>query len=275
MSAKATPRSDGKLAVVVLTYNRLHLLRQCVEKVLARATDTTREIVIWNNGSTDGTAEYLSALADPRIEVVNHDENIGLNAYARAIARTRAPYILELDDDMIDAPEAWDRALLEAFLRLPNMGFLQARLADDGHSPGADLFYRVHKDRYELKEVNGVRIWQGGPVGGGCTITPRDLYDRVGGFRTSKEVRFAGLDATYVKDIRALGYETAILDEVEVFHAGGPHYAPLIPEKVEHFRRRRRRVARKTTVKRALLAVPFVPALNARYSWFEPPPARS
>ena len=272
MESQTTTRKDGPIAIVVLTYNRLHLLRQCVEKVLARTSPATVEIVIWDNASTDGTAEYLGALDDPRIDVVRHHENIGLNAYAAAVARTTAPYLLELDDDIIDAPEGWDRALLDAFLLLPRVGFLQARLADDGHSPGADLFYRINRHRYELKNVNGVRIWQGGPVGGGCTITPRQLYDEVGGFRVDKETRFGGLDATYVSDIRRAGYETAILDEVEVFHAGGPYYAELIPEKAEYFRRRARKRARRNAVKRILLALPLVPGLNARFRWFQPPP---
>ena len=48
--------------------------------------------------------------------------------------------MLELDDDMIDAPQDWDRAMLEAYQALPKVGFLQARLADDGFSPGSDLF---------------------------------------------------------------------------------------------------------------------------------------
>jgi GT2 family glycosyltransferase len=47
------------IAVVVLTHSRVHLLRKCVENVLGRTSPATREIVIWNNASTDGTREYL------------------------------------------------------------------------------------------------------------------------------------------------------------------------------------------------------------------------
>ena len=95
------------IAIVVLTHNRVHLLRQCVEKVLGRISEQTTEIVIWDNGSTDGTAVYLDSLDDPRIRVVHHPENIGQNAYAEAFRLTSAPFMLELDDDMIDAPDAW------------------------------------------------------------------------------------------------------------------------------------------------------------------------
>ena len=85
--AAAAP-AEG-IAVVVLTNNRVHLLQQCVENVLARTSDATCEIVIWNNGSTDGTREYLESLDDPRINVVQSEKNIGQNGYARGFALTR------------------------------------------------------------------------------------------------------------------------------------------------------------------------------------------
>ncbi len=261
------------IAMVVLTYNRLHLLRLCVENVLLRTSDATTTIIIWNNASTDGTTEYLAALDHPRIRVVNHDENIGQSAYARGFRETTEPYLLELDDDMIDAPQDWDRMMLEAYDALPKVGFLQARLADDGLSPGSDLFYRINKHLYELKDVPGTpyKIWQGGPVGGGCTITDRELHDRAGGFVENKKLVFFYEDQEYVGAIRNLGFETAVLDDVEVFHAGGEHYAETVPEKFVFWAHRDRVKRRKDLVKRILLAIPFVAPLNARRGWFQPP----
>ena len=259
------------IAIVVLTYNRLHLLRQCVENVLARASDATSEILIWDNASTDGTAAYLDALSDPRIRVVHHPENIGQNAYARAVPMTSADHFIELDDDIVEAPQDWDAALLDAFHRLPEIGFLQAKLADDGYSPGADLFYRRKSGLYQTEEVNGVTILVGGPVGGGCTISSRALYEQVGGFRQDKKNVFWHEDAAYIEDIAKLGYGKAILDSVTVVHHGGPHYSEITPEKRAYYERRRKQRARKAAVKRALLAIPFVRPLNARYGWFEPP----
>ena len=105
MTTESQERAGDSIAIVAVTYNRLHLLRQCVENVLQRTSDAAREIVVWNNASTDGTTEYLNALGDPRITVVNHDENIGVNAYSLVFPRTSADYFIELDDDVVDAPE--------------------------------------------------------------------------------------------------------------------------------------------------------------------------
>jgi GT2 family glycosyltransferase len=90
------------VSVIVLTYNRMHLLRQCVEKVLFRTSDLTTELLVWDNASSDGTAEYLDSLDDARLKVVHHPENIGQNAYARAVPLTSTPYFIELDDDVIE-----------------------------------------------------------------------------------------------------------------------------------------------------------------------------
>ena len=263
------------IAIVVLTYNRLDLLRQCVENVLLKTSEKTQEILIWDNASTDGTGEYLDSLSDPRIRVVKHAENIGQNAYALAVPMTTAPYFIEMDDDIVDAPQGWDATMVAAFENLPEIGFLQAQLADDGYSPGANLFYREKAHLYRRTEINGVDLWVDGPVGGGCTMTSRELYDRVGGFRQNKTEVFWHEDAAYIQDIQKLGYGKAILAEVVVVHYGGSAYSDMVPEKTAYYERRRSRDRRKDRIKRAILSLPLIPALNERYGWFQPPPARS
>ena len=121
----------------------MELLRKCVENVLARTSDATREIVIWDNASSDGTAEYLATLSDPRMRVVHHPKNIGQNAYADAFALTTQPFMIELDDDVTDAPQDWDRTLLDAFRKLPHIGFLAANLVDDPHDVASYVLHHV------------------------------------------------------------------------------------------------------------------------------------
>ncbi len=255
------------IAVVVLTHNRLHLLRQCVENVLSRASSLTTEIVIWDNGSADGTAAYLETLGDPRIHVVRHARNIGQNAYAEAFRLTTAPYMLELDDDMIDAPPEWDRQLLEAYDRLPGIGFLAANLVDNPHDQAARVMYHERPHLYSTVEENGVTLVRG-PVGGGCAITSRELHDRVGGFRQQRNEVFWLEDEAYIADIERLGYGAAYLRDVQLLHAGGGYYAPESEAKHAYWHRYWTRELRKNTIKRALLGVPFVRRLNDRFQWF-------
>jgi GT2 family glycosyltransferase len=265
--------AHGTIAVVVLTYNRVHLLQKCVDNVLLRTSAATREIVTWDNASTDATAAYLDSLTDPRIRVVHHHENIGQNAYALAFQLTSADYLVELDDDIVDAPEEWDAALLAAFRKLPRIGFLAANLVDDPHDPTADVMYRRNAAAYSIVEEDGIRL-KLGPTGGGCSLTSRELHDRVGGFRQSKDYVFWLEDEAYIKDIMKLGFSAAYLDDLKVHHAGGPYYSEVTPEKEKYWRDYRRRIERKTRVKRILLALPFVRRLNNRFRWFEAPPLK-
>jgi GT2 family glycosyltransferase len=260
------------IAVIVLTHNRLSLFRRCVEDVLLQTSAKTREIIIWNNGSRDGTREYLDGLTDPRIRIVHHPENIGMNAYARAFAMATEDYLVELDDDVIEAPLAWDVTLLDAFLRIPKIGFLSASLVDDPNDSAAQYikYLREERNAYTRREVNGIAILEG-PTGGSCTMTSRELYERVGGFRQNGNFIYWREDAAYVKDIQRLGYGSAVLEGLSVWHAGSPYYSKPNPAKNALYDREGSINARKDLVKRVILRLPFAATLNSRYRWFEPP----
>ncbi len=260
------------IAIVVLTHNRVHLLRRCVEDVLARTSELTQEIVIWNNGSTDATRSYLESLDDPRITCVHHGENIALNALGPAFRLTRAPYLVGLDDDVVEAPEQWDETLLDAFRRLPSIGFLCTSIAYDP-TDAASRYLRHMREvvgAYTPREVNGVRILEGS-VGPACTMTSRELYERAGGFRQHRKFVYWRPDVPYQRAIRKLGYGSAFLVDLEVRHAGGPQHSELPRPKLEFYEHETRLTARKDRAKRAILGVPFAAALNRRYRWFDPP----
>jgi GT2 family glycosyltransferase len=258
------------IAVVVLTHNRVHLLQKCVENVLLRTSPATTEIVIWDNASPDETADYLRSLGDPRIRAVVNRENIGQNAYAPAFALTSAPYLIELDDDVVDAPAEWDKMLRDAFERLPHIGFLAADLEDDPYDEASRTRHHIRPHEYTPVEENGVRLLRG-PTGGGCAITSRELNERVGGFRQHKKHVFWLEDAAYIADLEKIGFGAAVLRDLKVHHTGGPHYTKTPKEKAQYWQAFRARQARRAAVKRIFLRIPLVPRLNARYGWFVPP----
>ena len=260
----ASAGAGAGIALVVLTHNRVHLLRKCVENVLSATSPATRKIVLWNNGSTDGTREYLDTVDIPKLTVVHSDENIGMNAYARAFALTSSEYLVELDDDVVDAPPEWDAVLLDAYRRLPTIGYLSADLRDDPHDSATHHRYRVYE--YTETEQNGVRLLHG-PVGGVCSITSRALSDRVGGFRQRPGRVFWLEDAAYVKSIEQLGFGAAVLADLKVHHTGGDYYGAGSPLKDEYWAREMKRRARRTAIKKLVFRIPFVRRLNARFGW--------
>lgn len=258
------------VAVVVLTHNRARLLQQCVEQTLAKTSDAVTEIVIWDNASTDETPEYLASLEDPRIRVVRHPKNIAQNAYAEAFELTTAAYLVEMDDDIVDAPEGWDATLLDAFVRLPTVGFLAADLEDNPHDLTARYRYDIRPHLYVPFELNGVRLLEG-PAGGGCALTSRELVQLVGGFPQDKKRPFFEEETAYIGRLAKHGYRAAVLQDLRVFHAGGPHYGSDSKEKASYWAYVEARQRRRDAVKRMLVKVPFVRRLNARFGWFEAP----
>ena len=99
---------------------------------------------------------------------------MGQNGYPRAFRMTTAPYLVELDDDVVEAPDEWDATLLDAFQRLPEIGFLAADLEDDPNDQASNVRHHVRPHLYVPDEVNGVRLLRG-PTGGGCAMTSREL----------------------------------------------------------------------------------------------------
>jgi GT2 family glycosyltransferase len=258
------------IAVVVLTHGKLDLLRQCVERVLGRTSPEVTEVVIWDNASSDGSAAYLDTLDDSRVRVVHHPENIGQNAYAEAFALTTADYLVELDDDVIDAPREWDRMLLDAYTRIPDIGFLAADLEENPHCPASRARHTTYE--YTPLEINGVHLLEG-PTGGACAMTSREVYDRVGGMPQLKRKTFYLEDAAYIEKVRRHGFRAAVLKDLRVFHAGGEYFAPSAAARIEYWQRYERIQRRKTRVKKWILRVPGLRRANARYGWFEEPAA--
>jgi GT2 family glycosyltransferase len=238
--------------------------------VLLRTSPATREIVIWDNASTDGTGDYLGTLDDPRLTIVRHDANIGQNAYARAFAMTSSDYLVELDDDVVGAPSQWDLVLRDAYERLPTIGFLAADLEDDPHDLATHYRYRIRPHEYTPTEINGVRLLIG-PTGGACAMTSRDLYRRVGGFRQNARSVFWQEEPAYINDIGRLGYRPAVLADLKVHHTGGEYYGATSIEKDAFWATYWKKQSRRAAVKRMVFRVPFFRRLNARFAWFVAP----
>jgi GT2 family glycosyltransferase len=86
-------------------YNGAKYLREAVDSVLAQ-TFSAFELIIVDDGSTDGTMEILGSYSDPRIRLIRNDRNLGLAAARnRAFAAARGEFIAIHDADDASVPE--------------------------------------------------------------------------------------------------------------------------------------------------------------------------
>jgi glycosyltransferase involved in cell wall biosynthesis len=105
--------TTARVGVGIPTFNRVTMLQRAVRSVLAQTCEDM-EIVISDNASTDGTAEFCTELAagDPRVRYVRQPANAGLTANINQVFRlTRAPYVMMLADDDWLVPEYVARCL--------------------------------------------------------------------------------------------------------------------------------------------------------------------
>jgi len=100
--------SEPTLAVLIPTKNRRLLLERALKSVFGQ-TVPADEVIVVNDGSTDGTADYLASLADnhPRLKVINRERSGGVNAARnQGIKSAESGWVAFLDDDDEFMPEA-------------------------------------------------------------------------------------------------------------------------------------------------------------------------
>jgi glycosyltransferase involved in cell wall biosynthesis len=104
-----------KVTVLMTVYNGMPFVQQAVQSILDQ-TLTDWRCVIVNDGSSDGTSNYLESLNDERIVIV-HQANAGISvALNNGLEHCATPYIARLDADDVAVPTrlAEQLAYLEA-----------------------------------------------------------------------------------------------------------------------------------------------------------------
>lgn len=203
------------VSIVLLTYNRLGFLQQSLAAALEQA-DQPIELIVWNNASTDGTAEWLQTVTDPRVQVHHHPENIGVNAYEQAFAQyARGEWLVQLDDDVLQLPPHFLTRMQEAFAAFPELGYVALDVVRDEKTNG-----NKPEEYAYTEETRGDVTLQFGPVGGWCTMTPRAVYEAVH-FPTLEGARYFYEDGMYHERIKTIGRRAAILKDVRCYHAVG------------------------------------------------------
>jgi glycosyltransferase involved in cell wall biosynthesis len=111
--------------MLFITYNRLPYVQMSLPSLLAGSEDDFA-LTIWDNGSTDGTREYLSSVKDPRlVRTVFSQENVRLHgAVNDVVGKSKADLFGVVFDDFILTP-GWTTILAKAHADVPEFGLVE------------------------------------------------------------------------------------------------------------------------------------------------------
>jgi glycosyltransferase involved in cell wall biosynthesis len=87
------------VSVVIPTYNREEYLRKAIASCFEGNENVDVEVVVVDDGSTDGTREYLEELDDDRVRPIFQAHQGGQVARSWGLKEARGEYVKFLDDD--------------------------------------------------------------------------------------------------------------------------------------------------------------------------------
>jgi GT2 family glycosyltransferase len=107
LPASVTAPPEPVVSIVVVSFSSLALTRLCLETVLASTENPPFELIVVDNGSSDGSREYLEELGgrDERVSLIANEENTGFPAACnQGLAAARGDRLVLLNSDTIVAP---------------------------------------------------------------------------------------------------------------------------------------------------------------------------
>ncbi len=220
---RATPADRpnyGLTSIIIVTYNQLAYTQQCLDSIQMR-TDEPYELIFVDNGSTDGTVDYLKTFLDTHL--IENKENRGFPAAVnQGIQVAKGDNILLLNNDTL-VTTGWLQKLLTRLHAAPDIG-LVGPVSNSVSGPqqipvtysdlsGLDGFAWEWGKQYAGQSVEERRLV------GFCLLFKQELIKKIG----LLDERF-GIgcfeDDDYCRRAREAGYQTLIAQDSFVHHFG-------------------------------------------------------
>ena len=171
----------GLTSIIILTHDQLPYTRQCLESIRLR-TLAPYELIVVDNGSQDGTVEYLRQQRDVRL--LANDHNLGFPAGCnQGIHAARGEQVLLLNNDVV-VTTGWLERMLAALTSDPAVGLVGPSSNYVSGSQQIDVPYP------DLTQLDGF-AWHWGQAHAGqwletdrlvgfCLLFRRELVHKIG-----------------------------------------------------------------------------------------------
>jgi glycosyltransferase involved in cell wall biosynthesis len=169
--------NEPHVSVIIPTHNRRDWLERAMCSALAQ-TESRLEVIVVDDASSDGTADFLGAqaAADSRVRVLRNSTALGGGGARNAgIAIARAPWVAFLDDDDEWMPEKLARQLR---LLVAHPGAVACSASFEQHFPGGRVRHFAVAAAPSLDDLLYDNVLGGASV---C-VCRRDTLVAIGGF---------------------------------------------------------------------------------------------
>jgi ATP-binding cassette, subfamily B, bacterial len=238
-------------SVVVITYENLAFTRLCLESLLHSVRGEEVEVVVVDNGSTDGTAAYLEQLASANRNVRPQllGENLGFaRAVNRGLTAAQGSVLAILNNDTI-LPPGWLPALCR-HLEDSSVGLVGPVTNRCGNEAEVSTTYRSYGELLEFaRERSGSvtgTVFDIRTATMFCLAMRRDVFERVGPLDEGFGVGMFE-DDDYSLRVRTAGYRVVCAEDGFVHHFGEAAFGKLVRsgDRDRIFRANRARFERK------------------------------
>ncbi len=216
---------DDLVSIVIPVYNELFYTRLCLDS-LRRVTTWPYELIVVDNGSTDGTPDYLKSFPD--IKVIRNSSNLGFaRGCNQGIKLARGNYILLLNNDTVVTP-GWLENLVDCARSSADIGLVGPRTNFcKGEQSLAATYSKIAEMQEFARRFNreGPDQWFELPrLIGFCLLIKREVIEKIGLLDESFGLGGYEDDDYYVR-AREAGYRLMVAGNTFVHHFGNTTFA--------------------------------------------------
>jgi GT2 family glycosyltransferase len=213
------------VSIVVLNYNGKHHLKTCLDSLL-RTKYLNFEIIVVDNGSTDGSVDFVRENY-PDVRIVKLDKNIySVGGYMAGVLVAKGKYIAILNND-IEVDENWLTPLVGALERMPWVAaadakyrnFYQRNVFDNSAAAGRWIDYFGNNYTRGVGEYDLGQYDKPVYIMGVLTIFRRDLLLNIGGFDLSYIFGYEDIDVAW--RLYLAGYKVLYVPQSVIYHKSG------------------------------------------------------
>jgi GT2 family glycosyltransferase len=222
-----------RTSIVVLCYNGLEeTTRPCLDSIVANTPVDSYELIVVDNASADGTADYLKDFAaqHANVRIQLNDTNKGYSGGNNdGIKLAEGQYIVLLNNDTL-VPSGWLDSLLKLFSEQPDVGLIGPITNSAGNEQRIELKGLNEKNYENISSAYVERqkgVWfTTEKLGFFCVAMRRTLIEKIG-YLDEKFGIGMFEDDDYCIRAKKAGFSLAVVEDCFVYHKGSVSFKKL------------------------------------------------